>query len=587
MNKVEVAEKETVQILCNMGGNHMVQRINALYTNQTLTIINHTNVNCVINKTHQLEEQLLFVEKFYQKHRLVDDGLVQFASQALSLYYQNLQNVELSDSSSSEKSMVEMPLNQLEVVSAVDAINRRTESGNIVKVDDEGKKERPNPSVIAREVVNKYFFAIYQNGFYLFVDGYYKLVTHAEIRRLLNAEYRLVAEKFGFAKFYDYIIDFLNCEKSLVVANSAFEKTTYLVAFHNGYLDTMSMQFFQTDYHLFFTSNINCNYLTNDCSCPNFDRFIEQIAGNDELLMQRIFQSLGYIFSNDLNAKAIFLYQGVTNSGKSTLIKFISSFFDEELVTALSVDELDRTFALSELIGKALCVDTELTAAPLKTGSVGKLKQLSCKDLLSSDKKYSDRVKFVCRAKIILATNHRFQLDTRDAAFLKRIVVLPFNYEIPKQGCDPEILQSFKTERLAIVKKVLYYYCQLRQNRYVFAGDFKLNEMFTDEAVGSGQMSYQDWVVSFLDRQCIYDANQSETTENLYCAYQNYCQRQNTISVDRKKFTILVKKIAGDKIEAKKERVIPGQAAKSSLQGIRLNEDVSYGDDSNKGGMFE
>ena len=437
------------------------------------------------------------------------------------------------------------------------------------------KEQKPNASRLARMVVEKVQFAIYKDGMYLFEDGRYKLVTPNRIKRLLNSFFRGEAERYGFAKLYSDIIDFIDCEQELVVDDKAFESTMYKIAFANGFLDTINGRFYLPDPRIFFTSNVALNYVEGVEGCPNFDHYLMQIMGGDYSLVERVYEVIGIILSNDLNAKAIFCAQGVTNSSKSTLIKFIASFFDEELVTALSVGDMDKNFALSEVIGKALCVDTELPAAPLKTGSVSKLKQLSSMDPLTSDVKYKERVKFICRAKIFLATNHPVQLTHEDMAFMKRIVAIPFYYEIQKSECNPEIIKSFELEKLAIAQKAINYYCMLRQRNYVFSGEYEVNDMFVGAETSlrtQSLLSERDALVrSFLEECCqMTSLDELESTAALHSAYLEFCTRYNAFPCDQKCLTAILKQMLAGQIVHTKRRLSPGANPCSVLCGLVL-----------------
>lgn len=437
------------------------------------------------------------------------------------------------------------------------------------------KEKKPNASRLARMVVEQVRFAIYKDGMYLFENGRYKLVTQNRIKRLLNTFLREEAEKHGFAKLYSDIIDFIDCEQDLVVDDKAFESTMYKIAFANGFLDTINGRFYSPDPRIFFTSNVVLNYFEDSGDCLDFDHYLNQIMGGDQSLVDRIYEVIGIILSNDLNAKAIFCAQGVTNSSKSTLIKFIASFFDEELVTALSVGDMDKNFALSEVIGKALCVDTELPAAPLKTGSVSKLKQLSSMDPLTSDVKYKERVKFICRAKIFLATNHPVQLTHEDAAFMKRIVAIPFYYEIPKAECNPEILKRFEREKLAIAQKAIYYYCLLRKRNYVFSGEYEINDMFVGAEPSlrtQSLLSERDALVrSFLEECCqLTSLDEMESTAVLHSAYVEFCARYNAFPCDQKCLTSILKQMLVGQVEHTKRRPSPGANPCSVLCGLVL-----------------
>ncbi|MEN6622751.1 MAG: hypothetical protein ABFD50_14525, partial [Smithella sp.] len=361
MDKNSIAEKRTTEQIFAMGANHFLERVNYFTRNGGFRVLKKLDDGQTpLVSSKNLEEQLIGVINTDIGN--FDPQIYNFAKQALNIYYMELEKLNNLES----ENTLNMPV-QLKTICSQPSLPLPS----MVKATHEKpiinsglNAEKPNASKIAREVVSNHCFAIYQNGIYIFYNGRYKLVTKIAIKRLLNEEYRNEAECYGFAKFYDQIVDFIICEGKLVISSEAFEATKYLIAFQNGFLDTTTMQFYDPDPRLFFTSNIKFNFSAKPCECPNFEKFLWKIAGGNELLIARIYEVIGITISNDLNAKSLFLFQGVPDSGKSTLINLITSFFDEEMTTALSVGEMDRNFAMAEFIGKAICTDTELPKAP-------------------------------------------------------------------------------------------------------------------------------------------------------------------------------------------------------------------------------
>lgn len=589
MIKVKLAEKNTVDGICRIGGDQLLAEINHLFLRGGVRPIRPADTIVPIISINNLEAQLQYALQVLPNMNTVDEHLVSFAQQALAMYYEELHKVELTQAqkeSNIEQAPVkaavkaETECKEVYLTNNVMSGNHLLRSETMVKAALEGdtKPEKPNASVIAREVVNRYNFRLYLNGIY-FWDGRYKLVSSPDIRRLLNDKYRREAERIGFAKFYDQVIEFILCESNLVVDSTAFDAITYLIAFRNGYLDTRSMTFHAPDPRLFFTSNINLDFAYGPCECPSFDRYLAEIMGGDQAMISRIWETIGLTLSNDLNRKALFVFQGVTNSSKSTLIKFIASLFEEQLSTALSVDDMDGKFALTDIIGKAMCMDTELAATPLRAGSVKKLKQLTSADPVNTDIKYKDRVSFTSRAKIFLATNHLFQIDHKDEAFMKRIVATPFYYEIPLERFNPEIVRQFDREKLAIAKKAITHYCGLRGRKYVFSGNYQINEMpallGNSKAVVQILADRDDLIRAFLNECCFLTTmDECETTEDIHKAYTAFCERNKAYPVSQKTLTLLLKEILCSKVEPTKRRVITGQSAKSVLLGIKLKGGV-------------
>ena len=106
------------------------------------------------------------------------------------------------------------------------------------------------------------------------------------------------------------------------------------LGFKNGALNIFSRQFIEStpenmQHYPTITYALNvCYYPYGNTlgNTPVTDEFFSRIAGNNLMLQNRLWEMLGYILTPDINAKAFFLLQGVPNSGKSVLGRFIEQF---------------------------------------------------------------------------------------------------------------------------------------------------------------------------------------------------------------------------------------------------------------------
>ena len=183
----------------------------------------------------------------------------------------------------------------------------------------------------------------------------------------------------------------------------------------------------------------------------------------------------GYVFTADIQGKCGFLLQGVTNSGKSLLCNFLSSFFPEDKVAAISLHSVGDRFSTAELEGAALCITPDLPSSPLSEKAAGMVKALTGNDLIQADRKYQKHTKFRFEGKFLMGTNHALLTKDYDPAFADRLVVLPFLYSIPRAEWDSKLLDRLKLERDAVASKAMDAYFRLCQANYVFAGDYALN----------------------------------------------------------------------------------------------------------------
>ena len=572
------AASKTYEVIKERDQLHLLQRADDIFKSGGLypTFI-RKNLVQIFYDVNRLDQRLLFAIPIAQKHR--DSELQEFCQAMIADYTRNC--IELSSQKSADMMQLEastvLPLQEV-AISELPPPSLALEISSLVKpkteLDIQSKsRQRANPSLTAHDFIEKVPIRIYREGYYVFLDGYYQLFSEIKMKRILNHFYREEAERFRFAKFYDEVLQFVQCEQDLVVTNDCFEETKYLVSFKNGILDTYSMRFIPSNPNYFITSSVNAEYLPDKRECPQFDYFISIIANNDIELINRIYEIIGLIISNDPDAKAIFCAQGVTNSGKSTLIKFISSLFSEEQVTAVAINGLDRNFALKEFIGKSLCTDTELSPEPLKSAWIAKLKQLSSTDPLSTDVKFKDYATFVYRGKIFLATNHRFLLTTPDDAFMRRMVAIPFVIEIHKRSANTNILKTFESEKAAIINKAIWHYRRLRENNYIFSGEFEINQMFdVINSEASPLLTKKAIVEQFICNQIevTSDLNDYLSTKEISEMCNRFCIECKYPCIEQKELTRLLKSILGADVVAGKHRFPDQPNPLNVLCGIRI-----------------
>lgn len=279
----------------------------------------------------------------------------------------------------------------------------------------------------------------------------------------------------------------------------------------------LNLDSFQTQPHthdLFVTTRLCASYLLGRrTSCPTFQQFLEVVSGDDAVLQRRIWQMIGYLLVPDQTGKSFFLLQGVPNSGKTVLGNLIRSCFGGDVVSALDINELGGEFALSDLVGKKLCVDFDLPADPFSKRAVSKLKKLTGGDPTSSNVKFADRVKFVNTAKLLFATNHAALIPNQDEAFFDRMAVIPFKVSIPREAQDRQLSQKLEQERDAIIVRALDAYRELRNNGYIFAGYYLPNEAV------AGESNPVDAIAHFFTSDCELLGGGWEPTERLYRAF--------------------------------------------------------------------
>jgi phage/plasmid-associated DNA primase len=126
---------------------------------------------------------------------------------------------------------------------------------------------------------------------------------------------------------------------------------------------------------------------------------------------------------------------------------------------------------MSEIENKSICISSDESSSTLNANDISKLKRISGKDMITSDKKYCPQVSFLSNVKMIIASNYFIEATIADPAFERRRMTIPFQYPIPLEKQDSMLIYKLLNEKDAIVTKAFYSYIRLLQHNFIFSGD--------------------------------------------------------------------------------------------------------------------
>lgn len=336
-------------------------------------------------------------------------------------------------------------------------------------------KVTPTPMDLVKKVKQNFSLCVKNHVVYLCVDGYYAPMEQNSMEGVIWAVCRAEVEKVGNKAILSGAYQLLTIDPDLQADN--LESASNVVPFKNGLIRLDDGMYSPLTPAYFVTFTLNCEFPLNYGFpiCPTFDKYLEDVSGGDGTLIMRIWQFIGYCLTQDTNAKAIFVLQGITSSGKSVLVNVLKAFFPKEVVTALDAHDMGEKYAIGECEGKMLCISSDMSADALGGKAVSNLKKLTGRDTVSSAVKYKNRKDFIFTGKIIMVTNNPLLLKQDDQAFWERIVTIPFRYQIPKENRISNLEDQLAYEMSAIAAKALDAYFELRTNGYQFAGSYEIN----------------------------------------------------------------------------------------------------------------
>src|SRR5262245_53122513 len=206
------------------------------------------------------------------------------------------------------------------------------------------------------------------------------------------------------------------------------------------------------------------DYITKRTACgaappgtphPLFSAFLDRITDGDKELQQFLRRYVGYCLSG-VTVEHVFVFgHGTGANGKGTFLNTIQGIFGSYATTAhVSTFMASRTEQhptdLAKLAGARLVVAQE-TQKGRRWDEV-KVKAITGGDTITARFMRQDFFDFVPTFKIFVTGNYKPALSAVDEAMHRRLLLVPFQVQIPKDKRDPRLFEKLKPEWPAILR---------------------------------------------------------------------------------------------------------------------------------------
>lgn len=349
----------------------------------------------------------------------------------------------------------------------------------------------------------------------------YKLLTVDQFHTLIYDMLRQELSVSGSSKQIRSVADAIMAEPSIEVRQESVNEAG--ICLRNGVLSLSDFKLYSHSPRFFNTWMLDVDWL-GEQPCPACDRFFEFAAGGDPVLIQRFWEAVAYAIFPDNRAKRFIVMMGLGDTGKSVCGDMIASFFEEDAVGSVDIFRLGDRFSLSTLVNKRINISMDLSDAALNMQAIGIIKQITGGDLVQVEEKYKPPYAAKVGCKLIFGTNHT--LRANDAAFMRRVLYLPFNYRVPPHMQNHNLRQTLRAERSGIFFKALKAYKGLVARGYFFSGD-DIYDFTNVYQAGEAAADMATDLEAFVAVHCVEQADGFVSTNELYECYQNYCQGLN------------------------------------------------------------
>ena len=415
------------------------------------------------------------------------------------------------------------------------------------KRDDDEKIDRA--LAIAEDFAKREKLIIVSGAIYHYNGMFYSLLSEDAAQRLIFQNYRSEISRTSPVSILKNVATLLK-----FCTNKVFEEfpaNPHLIIFKNGTLEVSSGRFFANSPEDLASSALGIEYDTDRWKMPYTKRFLETIADGDSDLYELMLQVIGYILSNDIKAKAFFYLEGIGDAGKSRFCDLIASFFPisgTNKVARIALQDLGGKFSLGNLVNSKLNISEDLPDNPLSQTTVSRIKMISDANRLEAEAKYVQSFSFKPLCKLLFASNHPLRLKEFDAAFINRVVYIPFMNAIPKEKQDKNILEKMHEELPALFNRAFAAYKRLVENGYMWAGSDRFKPEIS--IVNSGiSMDKEQVLKRFINTCCEFEINTIVSTEELKYAYDKYCHEYNHLPIQGDRFSRELSALLPDTIE--------------------------------------
>lgn len=299
------------------------------------------------------------------------------------------------------------------------------------------------------------------------------------------------------------------------------------IAVENGILNLETREITDFTPNKIFFSKIPVKY-DPKAVCPCIDKYFSDVLKEpgDIIVM---YELIGFLLHKEYTFEKAFMFIGEGRNGKGKTLKLINTFLGAENVSSVPLQNLEiDQYAAGYLHKKLANLAGDLDSKSLK--HTGRFKELTGRDMITSNRKYKQPIYFENYSKLVFACNKLPRTLDLTTAFFDRWIVFEYPYYFAKENefseekghkkADPNIVKQLITpeELSGLLNKALDGLDRIKQNK-----GFSTSKGIDD--VKRLWIRKSDSFMAFL-MDCIDEAEPTDRIEKqiLRQEYSKYCK---------------------------------------------------------------
>lgn len=293
-------------------------------------------------------------------------------------------------------------------------------------------------------------------------------------------------------------------------------------------------------------------YDTSGAKPERWLKFLSEVCNGDDDLVRYLQKCVGYSLTGSVREQCAFFLYGVGNNGKSTFLETLSDMLGSYAANAqpdtIMAKRGEGTGGPNSDIARLKSTRLVTTEEPSEGVRLneGLVKQLTGGGKVTCRFLFGDEFEYEPEFKIWIATNHKPVIRGTDVGIWRRIRLIPFEVNIPKEKVDKNLKYKLRKEMPQILRWAVEG-CML----YAKEG-LEMPQCVKDAT--AAYKSEMDLLQAFAD-SCVvidYTVGKGVPANELYSAYVKWAERNNEyVMTSRKFFTEIAKKLPEKKREAR------------------------------------
>lgn len=353
--------------------------------------------------------------------------------------------------------------------------------------------------------------------------------TKTDEDKAMNEWYRFQKDSRSHMAKMHMIDEF---KKYVIVKHGEFDKEDMLLNTESGYVDLSNGELHDHDIDKKFSHQTLAEYSDN-VDAPLWEKFLNQIFNNDEELIHYVQKAIGYSFTGSVDEQCLFILNGRGRNGKSVFSNVISNVagnyakqMNVQTIVAKKNQSGSANSDIARLEGARIVTSSELNEGDRFDESL--VKQLTGGDKILARFLYGSEFEYKPKFKIWMATNHLPIIRGTDDGIWRRIKIIPFNIQIPKEKVDKKLEYKLKAEYTGILNWIVQGAIMWQQEG--------LEDPEAVRQVIENYRAEMDPLDAFLEECCTTGQNYSIKARDMYNAYHEWAKESEEYKMSLNKF---------------------------------------------------